>query len=73
MPKPPVCPIHGSPLSCHRCNAAKGGRSRSRKKLAAVTETIADVNDVSPAQRRKAARRAVKARWGKAKGTEEKD
>lgn len=68
MLKSPVCPIHGTPLSCHRCSSAKGGRSRSPKKLAAVTETLAAVNDVSPAQRRKAARRAIRARWGKAKG-----
>lgn len=66
MPKPPLCPVHSTPLSCHRCNAAKGGKSRSPKKLAAATETLAEVNDVSPAQRRKAARRAGKARWKKA-------
>lgn len=68
MPKsPPVCPTHGTPLTCHRCNAAKGGKSRSAKKLAAVTETLAHVNAVSKATKTRRARKAVKARWAKAK------
>lgn len=41
----PHCLTHHRPLICPACNGARGGKSKSAKKIAKATETIKQVND----------------------------
>jgi len=39
------CPAHHRPLVCPACSSAKGGKSKSERKVAAARANIARVNE----------------------------